>query len=190
MNDPVRDEAERLVAAAIAAVSTAARSIGGDRIATGTAECCICPICRVIAALREPSPDFTEKLASGAGELAAGVAALLRTLATTGRAAAEPEPEPRSDGEEFWERMRAQAQARYAPHATEDAWSAATAAAPSETTPKPPMAKKAVKKAAPPAATPPAAAPAAPDAPPEAATRPRKATKKATKTTRTSEGDG
>lgn len=180
--DPVRDEAERLVAAAIAAVSTAARGLGGDRLATGSAECCICPVCRVIAALREPSPEFTEKLAAGAGELAAGVATLLRSLHSTGRPAPE-EPEPANDGDEFWERMRAQAQARYAPQTTEDTWSAATAAAPAPSTPKPPMAKKAVKKAAP-AATP----DPRDDAPPEAPAKARKATKKAAKSTR--EGDG
>ncbi|MEV0610122.1 hypothetical protein AB0I61_27530 [Polymorphospora rubra] len=55
--------------------------------ATGAAECCVCPVCRGIAALRDPSPEFAERLATGAGDLAAGVASLLRAFAT-----ARPEP--------------------------------------------------------------------------------------------------
>ena len=86
--DPVRDEAERLVAAAIAAVSMAARGMSGGAgrpsLATGGAECCICPVCRVIAAMREPSPELAERLATGAGDLAAGVTSLLRAFARPG----------------------------------------------------------------------------------------------------------
>src|SRR5262245_61863063 len=78
--DPVRDEAERLVTAALAAVALAARGVGGGRFATGSDECCVCPVCRVIAAMREPNADMTERLAAGAGDLASAVANLLRTL--------------------------------------------------------------------------------------------------------------
>ncbi|MET8279071.1 hypothetical protein [Micromonospora sp. NPDC005174] len=56
-----------------------ARATGG--FATGSAECCVCPVCRGIAALRDPSPEFAERLATGAGDLAAGVASLLRAFA-------------------------------------------------------------------------------------------------------------
>ncbi len=95
--DPVRDEAERLVAAAIAAVSMAARGLGGRNrggpwstgaaggFATGSAECCVCPVCRVIAAMREPDVDLAERLASGAGDLAGGVTALLRSFSRRSR---------------------------------------------------------------------------------------------------------
>jgi hypothetical protein len=52
---------------------------------TGTAECCVCPICKVIAGLRDPSPETAERLATGAGDFAAGVASLLRAFsAATG----------------------------------------------------------------------------------------------------------
>ncbi|KXK60256.1 hypothetical protein AWW66_19870 [Micromonospora rosaria] len=49
--------------------------------ATGTPECCVCPVCRAIVAMRDPSPEFAERLATGAGDLAAGVASLLRAFA-------------------------------------------------------------------------------------------------------------
>lgn len=55
---------------------------GGGHFATGTAECCVCPICRAIVALRDPSPEFSERLATGAGDFAAGVASLLRAFST------------------------------------------------------------------------------------------------------------
>jgi hypothetical protein len=77
MRDP-REEAERLVAAALAAVSMAAGSTAG--FATGSAECCVCPLCKAIAAARDPDPDFAERLATGAGDVAAGVASFLRSF--------------------------------------------------------------------------------------------------------------
>ena len=44
-----REEAERLVAAVLAAATLAANA--NPHIATGSAECCICPLCKVIAAV-------------------------------------------------------------------------------------------------------------------------------------------
>lgn len=79
--------------------STGGRTAGGPTetgrvgFATGAAECCICPVCRGIAALRDPSPEFAERLATGAGDLAAGVASLLRAFASAGDPAHRP-PEP------------------------------------------------------------------------------------------------
>lgn len=125
--DPVREEAERLVAAAIAAVSMAARGLGGRSrggpwstgaaggFATGSAECCVCPVCRVIAAMREPDVDLAERLSSGAGDLAGGVTALLRSFSRRSR-----------DEEDV-----------------DDAWHTATSAPPTA-----PMAKKAIAKKA------------------------------------------
>ncbi len=161
--EPVRDEAERLVAAAIAAVSMAARSLprgGGRPLATGSAECCVCPICRVIAGMREPNPDLADRLAAGAGDLATAVAGVLRTF---GRGAAESAPEPagrRGEGEEFWESLRQRASdaaRRASPMAGRsqdpsagDPWRQATVG---PSTPVP-MAKKAVRPVPPPAAEP------------------------------------
>ncbi|SCF00124.1 hypothetical protein GA0070607_4214 [Micromonospora coriariae] len=62
----------------------------GGGFATGSAECCVCPVCRGIAALRDPSPEFAERLATGAGDLAAGVASLLRAFAPAEPPAASP----------------------------------------------------------------------------------------------------
>ncbi|UQU63243.1 hypothetical protein COUCH_30140 [Couchioplanes caeruleus] len=71
--------------------------------ATGTAECCVCPICRAIAAVRDPDPHTAERLAAGAGELATGVAGIMRAFATISsvtnpkpqsKPATRPEPTP------------------------------------------------------------------------------------------------
>jgi hypothetical protein len=77
MSQP-REEAERLVAAALAALSMAASSTAG--FATGSAECCVCPLCKAIAAARDPDPDLAERLATGAGNVAEGVASFLRVV--------------------------------------------------------------------------------------------------------------
>jgi hypothetical protein len=151
--DPVRDEAQRLVNAALAAAAMAARGLApapgvdghggptGGRLATGSPECCVCPICRVIAAMREPDPDLSMRLAAGAGDLAAGIAGMLRALATptTHRGAdASYEADDDEDEDEDTEPWRA-------------ATTGSPAAGPDRrdtSTPPKPMAKKAVKKAA------------------------------------------
>lgn len=100
MKDP-REEAERLVAAALAAASMAARSTAG--FATGSAECCVCPLCKAIAAARDPDPQVAERLATGAGDLAEGVASFLRTFSKTSdgwRTATRESPPADSDVEE------------------------------------------------------------------------------------------
>lgn len=73
-----REEAERLVAAVLAAATLAANA--NPQISTGSAECCVCPLCKVIAAVRDPDPQTVERLATGAGDLAAGVASFLRHI--------------------------------------------------------------------------------------------------------------
>jgi hypothetical protein len=167
--DPVRDEAERLVAAAIAALSFAARGIprGGTRpFANGSEECCVCPICRLIASMRDPNADIAERLASGAGDLATGVASMLRAFGRPGasgrvsnRGPDSDFPEGSGEGEAFWAsiRERARGAAAQSASAGDDAWHTATTASPMNTPPPPrpspprpspprPMAKKAVKK--------------------------------------------
>jgi hypothetical protein len=73
-----RQEAERLVAAVLAAATLAANA--NPQFSTGSAECCVCPLCKVIAAVRDPDPEMVERLASGAGDLAAGLASFMRHL--------------------------------------------------------------------------------------------------------------
>ncbi|MEV4534848.1 hypothetical protein AB0J82_13560 [Asanoa sp. NPDC049518] len=131
------------------------------KIATGDAECCVCPICRVIVALRDPSPEFAERLATGAGDFAAGVASLLRAV-NSSSAVRDPQPPPppapRFSDDEIW-RAATRTRDDVGPGpAAGDVWAAATAAgraADDEVEPqrKPakPMARKAVKRTAPPA---------------------------------------
>ncbi|MEO3775619.1 hypothetical protein ABGB16_01960 [Micromonospora sp. B11E3] len=107
---------------------------GSGGFATGTPECCVCPVCRGIAALRDPSPEFAERLATGAGDLAAGVASLLRAFASAGEPASHPaEPAtapPTADrrdpaDDQVWrEATRTRHDSQPAPE--RDVWSAAT----------------------------------------------------------------
>ncbi|PZF89362.1 hypothetical protein [Micromonospora deserti] len=158
-----REEAERLVATLLATARLAGAGSGGGPwgplggivssvlghsappggasgptgggFATGTAECCVCPVCRGIAALRDPSPEFAERLATGAGDLAAGVASLLRAFAPPEPAgeAADPAAEPAATaeraggGDHVWrEATRTGHDSQPAPE--RDVWSAATRA--------------------------------------------------------------
>jgi hypothetical protein len=112
-----REEAERLIAAILAAATLAANA--NPHWSTGSAECCVCPLCKVIAAVRDPDPEFVERLATGAGDLAAGLASFMRNVSGA---------RPGGDAE------------------TGDAWEAATR---DESAPPPaakPMAKKAAPK--------------------------------------------
>jgi hypothetical protein len=56
-------------------------------IANGSEECCVCPVCRAIAAVRDPSPEFAERLATGASDLAAGATSILRAFGEAARRA-------------------------------------------------------------------------------------------------------
>jgi len=74
---------------------------------TGSAECCVCPICRAIAGVRDPSPEQAERLATGAGEFASGVASLLRafsvvTGATGGSTRRKPPARPTTTPDQAW----------------------------------------------------------------------------------------
>lgn len=119
-NEPgtARQEAERLVATVLAAATMAANA--NPQFSTGSAECCVCPLCRVIAAVRDPDPEMVERLATGAGDLAAGMASFLRHLSSAAPSAAP----------------------------AEDSWEKATTAEPPPETPKKKVVKKAVPKKA------------------------------------------
>ncbi len=114
-----REEAERLVAAALAAASVAARGIArnasplagiagtaerllagsaGGHVATGSAECCVCPLCRAITAVRDPSPELALKLASGASDLASGLTGMLRSVSDLMSATPAGRPGPEAPG--------------------------------------------------------------------------------------------
>lgn len=80
------------LADALVDTARSAFGIGHDpaeyRVANASPECCVCPVCRTIAALRDPSPQTAERLTTGAGDLAAGLASFMRAVA----GAAEPAP--------------------------------------------------------------------------------------------------
>jgi hypothetical protein len=75
-----RQEAEKLVAALLAAAAVAANA--NPHWSTGSRECCVCPLCKVIAAVRDPDPEMIERVATGAGDLAAGMASFLRHVSS------------------------------------------------------------------------------------------------------------
>lgn len=110
----VREEAERLVTAGVAALALAADRIGaparerggaaaagfdalGDllfgpsarkhSVANDSAACCRCPVCRAITAARRPDPDLVERLSVGAGGLAEGAVRMVHTVAGAARTA-------------------------------------------------------------------------------------------------------
>jgi len=118
-----REEAERLVAAAFGAASVAARGLvraanplsgvaeaaerllaggGPGHVATGSPECCVCPLCRGIAAVRDPDPRLALKLAGSAADLASTVVDALRVV---GDAVSRP-PAPRADAPDSAHRPR------------------------------------------------------------------------------------
>lgn len=100
MADP-REEAERLVAAALGALQVAVQNTAG--FATGSAECCVCPVCRAIAGVRDPSPEFAERLATGMGDLAVGLAGVLRAFGTPpGGTPPTPAPAAGADHDDVW----------------------------------------------------------------------------------------
>ena len=50
-----------------------------DHLATGAAECTVCPLCRTVSAVRQASPEVTAHLSAAATSLAHAAAALLTT---------------------------------------------------------------------------------------------------------------
>ena len=146
--DP-RDEAERLIASVLGSASVAADGLSGW--ATGSDECCVCPVCRAIAAARQPNPNVAERLASGAGDLAQGLASVLRAFsggfpgsssqsAPSGSSAPAGSTSTATDEDPWHVATRAAAEAE-----TGRAPGAAEPAAP----PKPPKAPKPMAKKAP-----------------------------------------
>ncbi|HEX2771953.1 MAG TPA: hypothetical protein VHN18_05920 [Micromonosporaceae bacterium] len=112
-----RQEAERLVATAVAAAQVAA---GAAAARFGDPACCVCPVCRALAAVRDPDPAVVERLATRAGDVAAGVANLMRS-ASAARQGAAPGPD-----DEVW-RVATQGRHTGRPgQPADDVWSAAT----------------------------------------------------------------
>jgi hypothetical protein len=126
----IRDEAERLVSATLAAASYALRGA----FSGGTGEACPCPVCRGIAAVRNPSPQLVFTVAKGATSVANGIASALRAF---GAAVPPPAKTPRDPGATWRSATRTEqasappssARPTQPPPADDDPWGAATRAA-------------------------------------------------------------
>ncbi|WP_345530575.1 hypothetical protein, partial [Actinoplanes utahensis] len=150
MPGTAREEAERLVAALLARASAGGHSSGdgfghlGDSVmgllasagaaagswSTGSAECCVCPVCKAIAAVRDPSPETAERLAGSVGDIAAGVAGLMRAFATLSGERprpSTPRPRPQPSPDRAWSSATDEPPADE-PDAESDPWGAASAA--------------------------------------------------------------
>lgn len=77
------DEAARLLGAAEGWARRRAASLDAEHLATGAAECTVCPVCQAVGALRTVRPEAVSHLLDAAASL---VAAL--------RAAGPPAPPP------------------------------------------------------------------------------------------------
>lgn len=161
--EAIREEAERLVEAGLAAMSMVADRIGaptrqrggaaaagyealgdmlfgparrGHSVANGSEECCRCPVCRVISAARDPDPDVTEKLATGVGALAEGAVRLARGVAGAVGTVWPASPEGSPPG------AATRPSGSRRPGCEEDPWAAATAAAATAPAAEPAVAKQ------------------------------------------------
>lgn len=62
-----------------------------EHLATGAAECTVCPVCRAVHAVRQLSPEVTTHLTAAAASLAQAAAAVMAT--TPGRSTSSEEPD-------------------------------------------------------------------------------------------------
>jgi hypothetical protein len=72
----VSEEAAKLFEAVGAWARNAAGSMD-EHLATGSAECTICPLCQLISAVRGTRPEVVEHLADAAGSLVAALRAFV-----------------------------------------------------------------------------------------------------------------
>ncbi|GAA2667192.1 hypothetical protein [Actinoplanes palleronii] len=112
--------------------SAGSRAHGRQGWSTGSAECCRCPVCQAIAAVRDPSPQTIFRVATGAGDIATGAAGVLRGLASLA-GAFQGERSRRAP------KSPAGGATRHAP-APDAAWSAATRAGAPSSRPAAPVA--------------------------------------------------
>ena len=87
LQDWARESRSDASAAAGSAASGATSSLGAinDHIATGGQDCRYCPICQVISAVRDTSPEVKQHLASAATSLMKAVAGVMETHVPDGR---------------------------------------------------------------------------------------------------------
>jgi hypothetical protein len=88
----ISEEASKLFEA-VGAWARGAGETVDEHLATGSAECTICPLCQLISAVRGTRPDVVEHLADAAGSLVAALRAMVdaHEHAWSGRTAAPVE---------------------------------------------------------------------------------------------------
>ena len=80
---PLGEEAARLLAAAQEWLHRTVLDPATARVATGSPDCCWCPLCQLVAAARGDRPELAERLAVGLAamtELQGALAGLLRSV--------------------------------------------------------------------------------------------------------------
>ncbi len=106
---PLGEEAARLLAAAQEWLHRTVLDPSTARVATGSPECCWCPLCQLVAAARGNRPELAERLATGLAamtELQGALAGLLRSASeaaaagqgAAGQAAESPPAGPSPSG--------------------------------------------------------------------------------------------
>ena len=81
LQDWAKESGSEYAGAAASAAEGAASAVHriDEHIATGSAECSYCPVCRVISAVRETSPEVRQHLTTAATSLLHAAAGLLVT---------------------------------------------------------------------------------------------------------------
>lgn len=81
LQDWAKESGSEYAGAAASAAESAASAVHriDEHIATGSAECTYCPVCRVISAVRETSPEVRQHLTTAATSLLHAAAGLLAT---------------------------------------------------------------------------------------------------------------
>jgi len=81
LQDWAKDSGSEYAGAAASAAEGAASAVHriDEHIATGSAECTYCPVCRVISTVRETSPEVRQHLTTAATSLLHAAAGLLAT---------------------------------------------------------------------------------------------------------------
>jgi len=81
LQDWAKESGSEYAGAAASAAEGAASAVHriDEHIATGSAECTYCPVCRVIAAVRDTSPEVRQHLTTAATSMLHAAAGLLAT---------------------------------------------------------------------------------------------------------------
>ena len=81
LQDWAKESGSEYAGAAASAAEGAAAAVHriDEHVATGSAECTYCPVCRVISAVRETSPEVRQHLTTAATSLLHAAAGLLAT---------------------------------------------------------------------------------------------------------------